>query len=84
MKPSIGRIVLFTIRIYGVLVERPAIITSVRRNGSCGLHVFREEGDEEQHGIEPYAVGFESDVPTEGCWRWPPREPLKAKSVDAS
>ncbi len=80
MKPSIGRIVLVAFEIRGVLVERPAVITSTAvRYGATVVNafVFLELGDEVCHGIVP----FMSCLPhtpdgaprAAGCWRWPPR-----------
>jgi hypothetical protein len=76
--PSIGRIVLFAFyqdRARTVLVERPAIVTSVTDGNVINATVFFELAD----GIHPRDPLIEvigpnnSDAPVAGRWRWPPR-----------
>lgn len=90
MDPSIGRVVLVAFKIRGVLVERPAIITSTAVwNGTTIVNafVFRESGDESSHGIEANMVCLphtpDGTSPADGCWRWPPRVEPKSRKAAA-
>lgn len=89
MDPSVGRIVLVAFKIKGKLVERPAVVTSLaEREGVQYVHVFvfREGGDETSHGVEANMVWLRQapdNAPTDGHWRWPPRESKPRKNAAA-
>jgi hypothetical protein len=85
MQPSPGRIVLYCYRDRGLdaLVERPAIITSVRGE-TMNLRVFFElhdsdacaRGDAGDPDFDPRYVLVpenKADQPMSNMWRWPPR-----------
>jgi hypothetical protein len=90
--PSIGRIVLFAFyqdRARTVLVERPAIITSIVEGTTINVSVFFEVSDDivglvssddngtiERRSRDPrieFVLENHSDAPVAGRWRWPPR-----------
>lgn len=68
MKPSLGRIVLFSRA--GVITERPAIVTHVWSDSCVNLQAFPVAG----HPDEITSVCM-AEEPSAGSdsWRWPPR-----------
>lgn len=70
MLPTPGRIVLFC-HPEDPQVQSPAIVQRANADGTLGLWVF---ADAIQRNEQVSAGGPDGDVPTPGCWIWPPRQ----------
>ena len=66
MKPTIGRIVHYTIDGAGVVV--PAIVVKVYTEEVVNIRVFTNDGENPAHKTSVK----KGEQP--GCWNWPPRE----------
>ena len=68
-----------------IIVERPALVTSVHEDGAPNLFVFFEPEESDRHRRPPYGFsgnnpyyrevleGSEPTRPIVNTWRWPPR-----------
>ena len=72
MKPTTGRIVLYTDPF--TRVAHAAIVTGVNADGSVSLHVFNRPGQYDLEAVSETMADAGSDAAT-GMWCWPPRAP---------
>lgn len=82
-RPTIGRTVLFTEVTHkdGKAVGMPELAATVQKvnpDGSCKLWVFGDvamylKNSVHAGGVNGDGVLGVDDVPTPGCWHWPPR-----------
>lgn len=74
MKPTIGRIVRYTLHNFE---QRPAIIVRVISDTRVSLHVFADTCDPPGIAYDPElgepGVAEHSDAPQPFHWSWPPR-----------
>lgn len=70
MKPSIGRIVHYTLP-FAPIVHAPAIITRVLSETTVNLQVFYDAAQEAQSIVNPTSVEFDESGTVGGTWHWP-------------